>query len=112
MKQAAIIAVAVFAFAAVILNGQPQPPAAQGVQRWEYAEVYPGARGMKWVTPTATIQADSMQELADKTGRKTPKDGSWLVTILNAAGSEGWELVGAIPDREAGTHFYFKRPAR
>jgi hypothetical protein len=87
---------------------------------WEYAQygVIGGANSYYFATPGPRLSADSLVGLyTAMTGRRPQKHAAdqagdcTTVDILNAAGAQGWEVVG---DKEGplGTVVTFKRVAQ
>jgi hypothetical protein len=108
----------------VSLSTFPQNPelytlTALAAEKWEYAYYAQPADGSEggacsWNSPDGNLRAEKMEQLIEKLGAPKNDKGPVYLTLLNAIGAKGWELVciRQSTSKYGGSEMWiFRRPA-
>ena len=107
--------IALTALAALAQNRRQReaPAPAAEVTRWEYANFYFSDKTGKWHwLASGSPAAAGEKEIFAALGGGNERKDVYSIDVVAQAGWQGWEMVSAVPDRNAPLNYWFKRPIR
>jgi hypothetical protein len=88
---------------------------AQLHQRWEYAQFALNPQSQTeiyiWTSPGGKVAASTWEDFGAKYPRPFKMGDNYLTSVLNAVGSDGWELC-VYSQKSDGENWIFKRPVQ
>ena len=78
--------------------------------KWEYARLHFGQfNKWSWTAPDVSVNGQDVKELCKKLAIETPPDKAEAYTVVDWAGSQGWELTAVVRESQYSVG-WFKRP--